>query len=302
MKGYSKKSQKMNYQLSLVAFSHVKGQVADLEFHSHQQYELYFFHGGECKYLINNQIYDLKPGDMLFLDGLDLHKAHVTGDKELYERSMIHFSPEWILSVLKELDALFLFDTFRQLHHGLFHTSDIKETRKIEKLITQLSVLSQTTKVDDEAKAEAKAKLLLIQLLFKVYELDKIEMVELNKAKEGKYLYEEKIASYLQKHFKEIISIEDVSKGLNLSPSYVSHTFKKSTGYTVMQYLMEYRLIQAKYLIEVAGENKTIKEISRECGFENDAHFNRFFKKKIGVTPNEYRKNKLYNYTSMIGE
>lgn len=302
MKGYSKRVQKMNYQLSLVAFSHVKGQVADLEFHSHQQYELYFFHGGECKYLINNQIYDLKVGDMLFLDGLDLHKAHVTGNKDLYERSMIHFSPEWILPILKELDALFLFDAFRQLRHGLFHTPAVEETYEIEKLITKLSSLSQLTEVNKEAEAEAEAKILLIQLLFKVHQLDKTTLVELNEAKDGKYAYAEKIASYLQKQFKENIAIEDISKELNLSSSYISHTFKESTGYTVMQYLMEYRLIQAKYLIEITGETKTIKEISMECGFESDAHFNRFFKKKIGVTPNEYRKKKMYKYMRMIGE
>ncbi|MER2227119.1 MAG: AraC family transcriptional regulator [Carnobacterium sp.] len=302
MKGYSKKSRKMDYQLSLVAFSHVKGQVAELEFHSHQQYELYFFHGGECKYLINNQIYDLNPGDMLFLDGLDLHKAHVTGNKELYERSMIHFSPEWILPVLKELDALFLFDAFKQLRHGLFHTQVTEENYEIEELITKLSRLSQTTEVNKEIAAEAEAKILLIQLLFKVHQLDKTTLVELNEVKNGKYLYAEKIASYLQKHFKDLISIEDISKELNLSSSYISHTFKDSTGYTVMQYLMEYRLIQAKYLIEVVGENKTIKEISRECGFESDAHFNRFFKKKIGATPNEYRKKQLDKYRKKIGE
>lgn len=302
MKGYSKKSRKMDYQLSLVAFSHVKGQVAELEFHSHQQYELYFFHGGECKYLINNQIYDLNPGDMLFLDGLDLHKAHVTGNKELYERSMIHFSPEWILPVLKELDALFLFDAFKQLRHGLFHTQITEENYEIEELITKLSRLSQTTEVNKEIAAEAEAKILLIQLLFKVHQLDKTTLVELNEVKNGKYLYAEKIASYLQKHFKDLISIEDISKELNLSSSYISHTFKDSTGYTVMQYLMEYRLIQAKYLIEVVGENKTIKEISRECGFESDAHFNRFFKKKIGATPNEYRKKQLDKYRKKIGE
>lgn len=292
----------MDYQLSLVAFSHVKGQVAELEFHSHQQYELYFFHGGECKYLINNQIYDLNPGDMLFLDGLDLHKAHVTGNKELYERSMIHFSPEWILPVLKELDALFLFDAFKQLRHGLFHTQITEENYEIEELITKLSRLSQTTEVNKEIAAEAEAKILLIQLLFKVHQLDKTTLVELNEVKNGKYLYAEKIASYLQKHFKDLISIEDISKELNLSSSYISHTFKDSTGYTVMQYLMEYRLIQAKYLIEVVGENKTIKEISRECGFESDAHFNRFFKKKIGATPNEYRKKQLDKYRKKIGE
>lgn len=302
MKGYSKKSRKMDYQLSLVAFSHVKGQVAELEFHSHQQYELYFFHGGECKYLINNQIYDLNPGDMLFLDGLDLHKAHVTGNKEAYERSMIHFSPEWILPVLKELDALFLFDAFKQLHHGLFHTQVTEENFEIEELITKLSRLSQTTEVNKEIAAEAEAKILLIQLLFKVHQLEKTTLVELNEVKNGKYLYAEKIASYLQKHFKDIISIEDISKELNLSSSYISHTFKDSTGYTVMQYLMEYRLIQAKYLIEVVGENKTIKDISRECGFESDAHFNRFFKSKIGATPNEYRKKQLDKYRKKIGE
>lgn len=188
------------------------------------------------------------------------------------------------------------------MRHGLFHTLAVEETREIEKLIIKLSLLSQTTEVNKEMEAEAEAKILLIQLLFKVHQLVKTTLVELHEDREGKYLYIEKIASYLQKHFKEVVSIEDVSKGLNLSPSYVSHTFKESTGYTVMQYLMEYRLIQAKYLIEVAGENKTIKEISRECGFESDAHFNRFFKKRIGVTPNEYRKKKLYNYTRMIGE
>lgn len=294
MKGYSNMSRKMDYQLSLVSFSHIKGQVEELKFHSHSQYELYFFHGGECKYLINNQIYDLGPGDILFLDGLDLHKAHVTGNKEDYERSVIHFSPEWITPVLKELNALFLLDTFKYLHHGLLHTLVVEETHEMENLITKLSWLSQTNETNKEAALEAEAKVLLIQLLFMVHKLDKTTLVELNEAKGNKYFYAEKIASYLQKHFKDLISIDDISKELNLSPSYVSHTFKESTGYTVMQYLMDYRLIQAKYLIEVSGENKTIKEISRECGFESDAHFNRFFKKKIGATPNEYKKKQLY--------
>ena len=108
--------------------------------------------------------------------------------------------------------------------------------------------------------------------------------------KSEKDKYAEKIAAYLQQHFTEKLSIDVLSKDLNISKSYISHVFKESTGYSVMEFLMDYRLVQAKFQIEVNGSAKTVKEIAYDCGFESDAHFNRFFKRKMGMTPNRYRK------------
>ena len=67
---------------------------------------------------------------------------------------------------------------------------------------------------------------------------------------------------------------------------------KKGLMKKQMNYLMNYRLSQARnFLIERPDES--IREISADCGFKSEAHFSRFFKKNIGITPSEYRKNNI---------
>ncbi|MFL2099604.1 AraC family transcriptional regulator [Desemzia sp. FAM 23989] len=277
------------------ALVHVKGQYYSLNYHSHQQYELYFFHQGKCRYLINNQIYDLQPGDIIALDGTELHKPHVLEESELYERSMIHFSAAWIESSLKELNALYLLDVFRDFPHQIFRIEDQECYNNIIELGKKLADLS---KEEFTVTQEAEIKLVLSMFLLKVYQAKRKPIVWMKEIKSEKDKYAEKIATYLQQHFTEKITIEKLSKKLNISKSYISHVFKESTGYSVMEFLMDYRLVQAKFQIEVSGAKKTLKEIAYDCGFESDAHFNRFFKKKIGMTPNRYRKEVEANMTA----
>ncbi|MBM6615718.1 AraC family transcriptional regulator [Desemzia sp. RIT804] len=272
----------------LNALIHVKGQLYSLNYHSHQQYELYFFHNGQCRYLINNQIHDLRPGDIIALDGTELHKPHVIGDPDRYERSMIHFSASWIENSLKELNALYLLDIFRDFPHQIFR---LRDKRSYNEIINLGKELADLTKEDLTDAKEVELKLILMKLLLKVYQANRKTIVSIKETKSEKDKYAEKIATYLQQHFTEKISIEILSKELNISKSYISHVFKESTGYSVMEFLMDYRLVQAKFQIE-NGSAKTVKEIAYDCGFESDAHFNRFFKLKIGMTPNRYRKEK----------
>ncbi|MDO4160019.1 MAG: helix-turn-helix domain-containing protein, partial [Prevotellaceae bacterium] len=73
-----------------------------------------------------------------------------------------------------------------------------------------------------------------------------------------------------------------------LSPNYFGDLVKKETGRSPQEY------IQAK-IIDLAKESllsskKTINEISYELGFQYSQHFNRFFKRSVGMTPTEYRK------------
>jgi AraC-like DNA-binding protein len=64
--------------------------------------------------------------------------------------------------------------------------------------------------------------------------------------------------------------------------------FKEVTGLSVMEYVMHCRLNAAQYMLET--EDKTITEISGNIGFESVSHFSRYFKKKLGRKPTEYRK------------
>src|SRR6476660_5006589 len=84
----------------ITSFYRVRGVESHLfNFHSHQEYEIHFFHSGDCRYLINNRIYDLQPGDIILLDGMTLHKPNPQPGST-YIRSMIHFSPIWLQELL----------------------------------------------------------------------------------------------------------------------------------------------------------------------------------------------------------
>lgn len=282
-----KESLSTSYAPALIAAAHLKGNAYSLDFHSHRQYEVYVFHSGEGKYLINNQIIDLHPGTIICLDGTELHKPHITGEMDQYERSSIHFSPDWVELVLESLDAAFLLKPFTDASHTIFQVQDYSVFTAFDKALRELAKYSFEP---FSKEMESELKVHLIQCLFLLHRLDKSTLLEEHIPRTEKALYAEQIASYAQQHFSEKLTIKKMADALNLSESYISHLFKEVTGYTVMSYVMDYRFIQAKSLIEMSSQSKPLKEIALECGFESDAHFNRFFKKKTGLTPRQYRR------------
>lgn len=64
-------------------------------FHSHPHYEIYYFHDGECTYIIGDRVYNLEPGDLVLMHGLTLHRPHPKPGSA-YERSTLHFDPSAI--------------------------------------------------------------------------------------------------------------------------------------------------------------------------------------------------------------
>ena len=83
-------------------------------------------------------------------------------------------------------------------------------------------------------------------------------------------------------------SLDEISKELNLSRSYVQHLYKSFFGTGIIADIQANRMEYAKYLLSSTELN--VYAISRECGYSNDVHFMRIFKKAIGLTPTEYRQ------------
>ncbi len=73
-----------------------------------------------------------------------------------------------------------------------------------------------------------------------------------------------------------------------LSPNYFGDLIKKETGKTPQEYIQDKLIDTAKE--RIAGSDMTISQIADELGFQYSQHFNRVFKKRVGITPNEYRK------------
>ncbi len=94
--------------------------------------------------------------------------------------------------------------------------------------------------------------------------------------------------SYIQNNYQKDISLEDVSREVDISPYYFSKIFKDSTGENFIEYLTNLRIEKAKDLLD--NTDLSMKEICSEVGYANQNYFSRIFKKNVGVTPTEYKK------------
>jgi len=92
---------------------------------------------------------------------------------------------------------------------------------------------------------------------------------------------------YINNFFGKEITLEDVSRTVNVSPNYFSKLFKEETGENFIDYLTSVRMKKAKELLEEG--NYSIKETCYLVGYGDPNYFSRIFKKVVGVSPSEFR-------------
>lgn len=96
-----------------------------------------------------------------------------------------------------------------------------------------------------------------------------------------------KIIKYLNRNYADKITLDTLSDIFYCSKSTITTTFKKSYGKSVMTYLTEIRLEQARKLLE--NDKLSIKSIAGTCGFSDQNYFAKVFLRHFHVTPSEYR-------------
>jgi len=102
-----------------------------------------------------------------------------------------------------------------------------------------------------------------------------------------KYKLREAIA-YIQDHLGGEITLEAIATHLNMSQYYFCHLFKQSMGVSPYQYVLQQRINKAKQLLK--QRQLAITDVALECGFANQTHFTKYFRKLTGFTPRAYRE------------
>lgn len=100
----------------------------------------------------------------------------------------------------------------------------------------------------------------------------------------------DKAKEYIGARYNKDISLDDVSREVDISPYYFSKIFKEETGENFIEYVTNIRITKAKELLH--GSDLSIKEICGEVGYSDPNYFSRTFKKNVGVTPTEYKEGK----------
>lgn len=96
------------------------------------------------------------------------------------------------------------------------------------------------------------------------------------------------IEEYIEANLSEKITLSDLAKIANLGKFYFSHLFKHYTNMTPYDYVLQLRIKRAKKLLQ--HSDLSICNIALECGFSSQSHLAKHFRKKLDITPMNYRK------------
>ena len=181
------------------------------------------------------------------------------------------------------------FAKFAQIELGiLLSTEQLKDLPQfLDEDITQSGVqLMQSLQCElgSQVMFESYARIFLTKLILKYG----LQQNEYDFSKSFTARHYKQVLDYITVNYGKNILLEDMAAEASLSPSHFARLFKQTIGQSPYQFLMSYRIEQAKRMLD--NPNQLLVDIAIECGFSDQAHFSRVFKKIEGLTPKQYRK------------
>lgn len=206
-------------------------------------------------------------GDCFFLDCMGAY-THISSEHDPWELLWIHFYGP-------QADAYYT--RFLEQHSWHFRSAHQPELTAAIRSLIRL----HEEKTDD-------TDLLAAQQIVDLLTLVCTESAEQNAASTVLDDKLKNIIGYLDEHYTENISLDELSERFFISKYYLSREFKKEFGTTIVQYLLTKKITNAKELLRYS--NSSIEEIAQLCGIGDASYFNKVFKKLEGCTASEYRK------------
>lgn len=247
--------------------------------HYHDSYEIYYYLGGNMTYFINDRSYEVKSRNIVFINENTYHRSHYRGPYA-DDRVLIMFHPSMLglfankgeitraLQILSKTPVMDFKDNIKEQIHNLVMLIVWHYNKKNTSMLHIMTMISG------------------LILCLKDY----VELGCLNEHEPPLAVSDIKIsdvARYISENFQSKISLDDLSSRFFINKYYLCHKFKKLTGQTIVEFINEKRLVEARRLLISSGH--TVLDISQAVGFESVNHFNTLFKRKFGLTPLSYK-------------
>ncbi len=137
-------------------------------------------------------------------------------------------------------------------------------------------------------KTEFTASALMYRLLAETFNLKRKKPVDDDTSEDVRAKIVTPVIRYMQKNYKENISLDDMCDVAEVSRSYLCRVFKRKTGVTPVRFLMNMRIEEAKK--RLVSTDMRVSRISEAVGFNDVSYFCAVFRSGVGITPEEYRR------------
>lgn len=252
-----------------------KGPVCGMHFHS--ELEFLYVNSGTMKYCTDDAEYIAKKGDVMFINSKVPHCTEALTDDcshsfiQFKEPKMENDQMRYLARFLKLSDtSAFLFT----------HTD--KDTSEIGNYINEIINNFDNEEIHYDYYING-IMYLILALLYKRKILTSKEM-SVNFSALDRI---SPIFDYIHQNYNEDLSLEKLSRILNINEQYFCRLFKKATGSNITDYINFIRIYNAEKMMKT---NMNISEIAENTGFSSLSYFNKIFKKYKQYAPSEYKK------------
>ncbi len=254
--------------------------------HWHPEIELTLVLEGDIAYRVNDNLYHLKAGEGLFCNTNVLHTGKRLNEEDCSYLS-ITFHPRFLYGYSSSIMQS------KYMSH-ILKSPSLSSIRFTPETGWQKKVLKKLEKIRKlEAKQgpsmELQIQVVLLKIWRQIYEHMKTDdMTGTENGRDTERI--RKIMEYMQEHYAEKITLEDLADQVHLCKSESCRLFKRYMNESMFEYLLDYRIERSLELLRQSGLDVT--GVAGQVGFGDPGYYARIFKRKMGCTPLEYRKNR----------
>lgn len=256
-----------------------------------KNYEFDLYLGGKREIIIDGVSYIVKEGSLVFR-----RPGQFTVGKGDYNMNLLTL--DFSNSVIDDSEL------FRSIEGPCQKESDFKELdniptvfepihyEELKRLFEHLSHCSYPAVTDIKKQKEYIKEFILLVL----YDSQIYNRKQRSTFDEADTVIKQ-VHNYILEHFSEQLKITDIAKHFYLNENYLIQSFKKKYGITPNQYLIETRLIRARYLLLYS--ERSVGEIGLLCGFKITSYFIKKFQERFQKTPYAFRLELKSKYTDL---